>query len=61
MDHNLLSHIHDNQIWLENGTIWITKMIVHRVLGYPTLDKSNRMQSDANEVIEKNMGVAWNK
>ena len=28
---------------------------------YPTLDRPKSMQSDANEVIEKNTGVAWNK
>ena len=34
----MLSHIHDNQLWLENGPIKITKRIIHRVTWYPTLD-----------------------
>ena len=35
----VLSKIHDGCIWLEGGPIKITKKIVHRVIGYPTLDK----------------------
>ena len=34
----VLSRIHDNSIWLDNGPVKITKKIVHRVTRYPTLD-----------------------
>ena len=39
----------------------ISKRIVHRVTRYPTLDQLKSMWSDAKEVIEKNIGVVWNK
>lgn len=57
----LLSIIHDNSIWLENGHIKITKNIVQRVTWYSTLDRPKTMRSDAKEAIEKNTGVVWNK
>ena len=34
----VLSRIHDNYLWLEGGPIKITKRIIHRFTGYPTLD-----------------------
>ena len=34
----VLSQIHDGCLWLEGGPIKITKRIVHRVIGFPTLD-----------------------
>ena len=34
----VLSIIHDGSLWLEDGLVRITKRIVHRVIGYPTLD-----------------------
>ena len=36
----VLSQIHDGFIWLEKGPIKITKRIVHKVTGYPTLEWS---------------------
>ena len=57
----ILSRIHDGIIWVEGGPMKITKLIVHRVTRYPTLDQSQAIRSDANEVIEKNTGVVWNK
>ena len=33
------SWIHDECIWLEKGPLKITKRIVHRVTGYPTLEQ----------------------
>ena len=36
-------------------TIKITKRIIHRVTGYPTLDWPKILKSDSKEVIEKNM------
>ena len=56
----MLSRIHDNSLWLENGPIKITKRIIHRVIGYPTLDRPKTLRSDSKEVIEKNTGVVWN-
>ena len=34
----VLSRIHGSSLWLDNGPIKITKRIIHRVTGYPTLD-----------------------
>ena len=34
----VLSHIHDGSIWLEGGPVKLTKLIMHRVTSYPTLD-----------------------
>ena len=39
----------------------ITKRIVHRVIGYPTLDRPKTLRSDAKEAIEKDTGAKWNK
>ena len=39
----------------------ITKRIVHRVIGFPTLEWPQAIRSDAKEVIEKNTGAMWNK
>ena len=30
-------------------------------MGYPTLDRPKTMRSDANKIIERNIGVVWNK
>ena len=57
----VLSRIHDGSIWLEDGPVKITKKIVHRVIGYPTLDQPKNLRSDSKEVIEKNTGEKWNK
>ena len=57
----VLSRIHKNKIWLENGPIRISKRIIHRVIGYSTLDKLKTLRSDAKEVIEKNTRATWNK
>ena len=35
----VLSRIHDGSLWLEDGLVKILKRIVHRVMGYPTLDR----------------------
>ena len=53
--------IHDNSIWLDNGLVKITKKIVHRVIGYPTLDQPKTMRSESKEVIEENTWAVWNK
>ena len=42
----LLSRIHDISVWLDNGPIKITKRIIHRVTGYPTLDWPKTMRSE---------------
>ena len=57
----VLSHIHDGCIWLESGPIKLTKLIIHRVTGYPTTDRSRAIRSDSEEIIEKNTRAIWNK
>ena len=57
----MLSKIHKNSLWLDSGPIKITKRIIHRVIGYPTLDQPKTLRSDSKEVIEKNIGAMWNK
>ena len=39
----------------------ITKRILHRVTGFPTLDQPKTLRSDKKEAIEKNTGAKWNK
>ena len=39
----------------------ITKRIVHRVMGFPTLDQPKTLRSDNKEAIERNTGAKWNK
>ena len=56
----MLSQIHDGSFWLEIGLVKITKKIVHRVNGFPTLDRSKTLRSDKREAIEKNIGAKWN-
>ena len=46
---------------MERGPIKITKRIVHRITGFPTLEQPKAIRSDAKEVIEKSTGVQWNK
>lgn len=46
---------------MENGPTKIKKRIIHRIIGYPTLDRPKSMRCDANEAIEKNTRVVWNK
>lgn len=48
----ILSGIQDSSVWLENGPVKISKNIVHRVIGYPTLDRTNTMRNESKEVIE---------
>ena len=57
----VLSRIHDGSLWLESAPIKITKRIIHRVIGYPTLDQYKTLRSDSKEVIERNTGAKWNK
>lgn len=37
----------DNQLWLENGPIRISKRTIHKVIGYPTLDRPKTLMSEA--------------
>ena len=39
----------------------ITKRIVHRVTGFPTLDRPKMLHSNSKEVIERNTRAKWNK
>ena len=48
-------------MWLEDVPVKLTKRIIHRVTGYPTLDQHKTLQSESKEVIEKNTGAQWNK
>ena len=45
---------------MEIGLVKITKRIVHRVIGFPTLDQPNTLRSDIREAIEKNTGAKSN-
>ena len=38
----------------------ITKEIVHRVTGFPTLDQPKTLRSDKREAIVENIGAKWN-
>ena len=38
----------------------ITKKIVHRVTGFPTLDRPKRLRSEKRKKIENNTGAKWN-
>ena len=42
----ILSRIHNSYLWLEGGTIKLSKRIVHRVTRYPTLDQSKTLRSN---------------
>ena len=57
----VLSQIQDGCIWLESGPVKITKLIIHRVTGYPTTNRSCAIRSDSKEIIERNNGAVWNK
>ena len=57
----VLSRIHDNSIWLDNGPVNIIENIVHRVIGYPTLSQPKTMRTESKEVIEKNIMAVSNK
>ena len=46
---------------MEIGPIKITKRIVHRVIGFPTLDWPKTLRSDNKEAIERNTRAKWNK
>ena len=57
----VLSQIHDGCLWLEIGPIKITKKILHRVMGFPTLDWPKTLRSGNKEAIQRNIGAKWNK
>ena len=46
---------------MENGPIKLSKVIIHRITGYPTLGQIKTMSCDPIENIEKDIGVVWNK
>ena len=58
--HIVLSQIHDGSFWLEIGPVKVKKKIVHKVIGFPTLDQSKTLRSDKREAIDKNTGTKWN-
>lgn len=57
----VLNRIHDGHLWLEDGPINISKRIIHKVTGYPTLEWPKKLRSDSKEAIGKNTGAKWNK
>ena len=57
----VLNRIHDGSLWLEDGIVNISKRIIHRVIGYPTLEWPKTLRSDSKQSIEKNIGAKWNK
>ena len=48
------------KLWLHNGPIEITKRMVHKVIGYPTLDKKKTMRIFSHEEIKANTTDKWN-
>lgn len=52
---------YDGCLWLEDGPVMISNRIVHKVIGYPTLDHPKTLRSESKEVIEKNTRAKWNK
>jgi hypothetical protein len=48
----VLSWIHDMKFWLYNEPIKITKKMIHKVTGYPTLDKKKMMRHLSQEEVE---------
>ena len=46
--------------WLEQGPVKITKKMIHRVIGFPTLDRPKTLRSDKRETIEKKTSAKWN-
>lgn len=42
----VMSRIHDGILWLEDAPIKISKRIIHRVTGFPTLDRHKTLRSD---------------
>jgi hypothetical protein len=43
----VLRRIHDSSLWLDNGPIKITKRIIHRVIGHPTIDQPKTMRRNS--------------
>ena len=39
----VLRRIHDMKFWLQNGPMEIMKKMIHKVIGYPNLDKKKTM------------------
>ena len=53
----MLRRVHNGHIWLENGPIKISKIIIHRVTRYPTLGRPKTMRCEPKENIEKDTRV----
>ena len=56
----VLSRIHDGSFWLEQGSVKITKKMIHKVTYFPTLDRPKTLRSDKKETIENNISAKWN-
>lgn len=46
--------------WLQNGLVEIMKKMIHKVIGYPTLDKKKTMWCLSHEEVEVNTRAKWN-
>ena len=57
----MLSRIHNGCIWLEDGPTKLSKIVIHRVTRYPTLEWPKPLRIDSKESIEKNTREKWNK
>lgn len=47
----MLNHIYDMKMWLENGPVKITKMIIQHVIGYLVKDRVKSVQCQEKYVI----------
>lgn len=55
----IFRRIHNMKFWLHNGPVEITEKMIHKVIGYPTLDKKTK-KSLSHEEIEANTRAEWN-
>ena len=56
----VLRRIHDMKYWLQNSPVEITKKMIHRVTGYPTLDKKKTMWCLSHEEVKAKTGAECN-
>lgn len=49
------------QLWLEDGLVKITKEMIQRVTGYPTIQGKRTMKCSRKEDIQANTQAVWNK
>ena len=49
----VLRRVHNMKSWLESRLVKIKKVILHHVIGYPTLDRVNTSHFSERNVIEE--------